>query len=115
MVLLHQGNYGGRIRFDKPGTPGNYVVWMAAGDGEARLDGIDVAASHVWVEGLTVRNQFYGILSVNAPEDVVIKRNKLFGNHYGVFLWQDGEGWYIADNTIVGDTPYSSGSLDGEG
>jgi Carbohydrate binding module (family 6)/Right handed beta helix region len=115
VVLLHQGNYGGRILLDKAGTPGNYLVWMGAGDGEVLLQGIDIAASDIWLEGVTIRNQTYGIRSVNAPANVVIRRNNLSGNHHSIFLWQDGEGWYIADNTIVGDTPYGSGSLEGEG
>src|SRR5204862_3454947 len=100
---------------DKPGAPGSYFVWIAAGDGEALFHGIDIAASHVWLEGLTVRDQPYGIRSVNVPQDVVLRRNKLLNNHYGIFLWQKGDGWYIADNTIVGDTPYTTLSLDGEG
>src|SRR5205823_5295892 len=86
LVLLHQGDYGGRIQFDKPGTSDNYLVWMGAGDGEALFEGIDVAASHIWLEGVTVRNQSYGIRSINGPENVVIKRNQFYGNHYSIFL-----------------------------
>ena len=25
-----------------------------------------------------------------------------FNNHYSIYLQQGGEGWYIADNTVVG-------------
>ena len=50
VFLLHAGNYGGRITFTKPGTASGYIVWKAAGDGEALFAGIDVAASYVWLE-----------------------------------------------------------------
>jgi hypothetical protein len=41
------GNYGG-ITFNKAGTAGgNYIVWKGAGDGEATLGAITMAASHV--------------------------------------------------------------------
>jgi hypothetical protein len=114
-VLMHAGSYGGRIQFDHAGTTTNYIVWKAAGDGEVSISGIDVAASHIWLEGLTVRNQAYGLMTVSSPGDVVVERCGFFGNHYAIFLVGAGANWYIADNTIVGDTPYSTESLDGEG
>lgn len=113
--LLHAGPYGGRIRFDRGGSATRYVAWKAAGDGEVLLDGIDVAASHLWLEGLTVRNQRYALVSVDAPTNVVVTRCRLLVNHHGVFLSGGGTRWYIADNTIVGDTRTESGSFDGEG
>jgi len=57
MFLVHAGSYGGRVTFSKPGTSTGYVVWKAAGDGEALFAGIDVSASYVWLEGLTLRDQ----------------------------------------------------------
>jgi hypothetical protein len=115
IFLVHAGSYGGRITFTKPGTSAGYVVWKNAGDGEAAFDGIDVSASFVWLEGLTVRNQPYALMSKNAPTGVVISRCSFFNNHYSIYLQRGGSNWYIADNTIVGDTPYSTESLDGEG
>ena len=94
---------------------GNYVVWKGAGDGEALFAGIDVSASYVWLEGLTIRDQPYALMSKNAPTAVVISRCSFFNNHYSIYLQRGGSYWYIADNTIVGDTPYSTESLDGEG
>ena len=73
--LLHAGAYGGRIRFTRPGTATSYIAWRAAGDGEVLMDGIDVLASYVWLEGVTVRNQAYAVLSVNSPAGVVITRS----------------------------------------
>ncbi|MDQ3488352.1 MAG: right-handed parallel beta-helix repeat-containing protein [Acidobacteriota bacterium] len=115
ILLVHAGNYGGRIRFDKPGAVDNYLVWKAAGDGEVTMNGIDIAASHIWLEGLTVRNQTYATFSIAAPDDVVVSRCGFYNNHYSIYLQQGGTNWYIADNTIVGDTDALSESFDGEG
>ena len=114
-LLLHAGAYGGRISFSKPGTATTYIAWKAAGDGEVELAGIDVAASHIWLEGLTVSNLDFGLLSLNSPTNVVVSRCRFLNNHYGIFLRGAGTNWYIADNTIVGDTPAASESLSGEG
>jgi hypothetical protein len=115
IFLVHTGSYGGRIAFTRPGTAANYIVWKGAGDGEALFSGIDVSASHVWLEGLTVRNQGYALMSRNAATGVVVSRCAFFNNHYSIYLQQGGSYWYIADNTIVGDTPYTTQSFDGEG
>jgi hypothetical protein len=114
-MLLHAGSYGGRIRFDKPGTASSYLVWKGAGDGKTLIDGIDIAASHIWLEGLTVENQQYATFSIAAPDDVVVRRCSFFNNHYSIYLQQGGSNWYIADNIIVGDTAYQTESFDGEG
>ena len=116
IFLVHAGSYGGRPTFSVPGVARNYIVWKGAGDGEALfVDGLNFGASHVWVEGLTVRNQAYATFSLNCPSDVVVSKNFFFNNHYSIYLQRGGEGWYIADNTIVGDVDPASGSLDGEG
>jgi len=113
--LVHAGNYGGRVSITKPGTPSSYVVWTSAGDGEALFAGIDVYGSYIWLEGLTVRDQNYALMSKNAPVGDVISRCFFFNNHYSIYLQQGGSNWYIADNTIVGNTPYTTQSFDGEG
>jgi regulation of enolase protein 1 (concanavalin A-like superfamily) len=113
--LLHAGNYGGRIVFTVPGTPDTYVAWRAAGDGEVTMAGIDIGASHVWLEGLTVRGQQYGTRTLNAPTNVVITRSFFYDNDYAIFLTDRGSYWYIADNTIVGIHPAWTASFDGEG
>ena len=115
IFLVHAGSYGGRITFTKPGTSTSYVVWKGAGDGEALFAGIDVSASYVWLEGLTLRDQPFALMSKSAPAGVVISRCSFFNNHYSIYLQRGGSNWYIADNTIVGDTPFSTESLDGEG
>jgi hypothetical protein len=114
--FVHAGSYGGRPTFSVPGLAGNYIVWMGAGDGEALfVDGLNFGASHIWVEGLTVRDQAYATFSLDCPSDVVVRRNFFYNNHYNIYLQRGGEGWYIADNTIVGDVDPASGSFDGEG
>ena len=113
--LLHGGAYGGRVQFSRGGTALAYVAWKAFGDGDAALDGIDVSASYVWLEGLTVRNQAYGLRAAANPDAVVVRSCRFSNNHYGIWMMEGGRNWYIADNTIVGDTPYTTGSLDGEG
>src|SRR2546425_1024736 len=116
IFLVHAGSYSGRPTFSVPGVARNYIVWKGAGDGEALfVDGLNFGASHGWVEGLTVRNQAYATFSLNCPSDVVVSKNFFFNNHYSIYLQRGGEGWYIADNTIVGDVDPASGSLDGEG
>src|SRR6476660_4613245 len=79
--LVHAGSYGGRITFTRPGNSSGYVVWKAAGDGEAMFAGIDVSASYVWLEGLTLRDQPYALMSKNAPTGVVVSRCSFFNNH----------------------------------
>jgi hypothetical protein len=116
IFFVHAGSYGGRPTFSVPGVAGNYIVWMGAGDGEALfVDGFNFGASHIWVEGLTVRNQAFATFSLDCPSDVVVKRNFFYNNNYNIYLQRGGEGWYIADNTIVGDEDPAGGSFDGEG
>jgi Right handed beta helix region len=113
--LLHAGSYGGRTVFSKPGASGKYIVWKGAGDGDALFSGIDVSASYVWLEGLTLRDQAYALMSKGGPSDVVISRCRFINNHYSIYLQQGGSHWYIADNTIAGDTPAWTESFAGEG
>ena len=115
VLLLHRGDYGGRIGLTKSGGVGRYLTWKAYGDGEVLFDGVDISGSHVWVEGITVRNQAYALAALSNPDDVVVQRSSFFNNHYSIYMEDGGRNWYIADNTIVGDTPYQTESLDGEG
>jgi hypothetical protein len=116
VLLLHAGTYPGRTVFSKSGTPNRYLVWKAAGDGEVLLaGGFEVAASHVWIEGVTVRDQAVATTSRNAPTNVVITRCIYRNNDSSIFLQQGGTGWYIADNDIIGATAPESESFEGEG
>lgn len=113
--LLHAGYYPGRAMFDRPGTAAGYIVWKGAGDGEVTLPGLDIYASHLWFEGLTVRDQRYGTRTDSSPTNVVITRSTFINNLYSIFLNGGGSAWYIADNVIVGATPLESLSDEGEG
>jgi len=115
IFLLHAGNYGGVVLFDEPGAEGNHIVWQGAGDGEAILEGVRIAADHVWLEGLEIVAGDYGLRTYYAPEGVVITRNTFTGCHYCIYLNHGGENWYITDNLIVGNVLPESGSFDGEG
>lgn len=112
--LVHQGSYP-QFTFDQAGSDKQYVVYKGAGDGEATVNGITIAAGYVWLEGLTVRDQPSGIKTSNSPDYVVVQHCSLQNNHYSIDLRSGGRAWYIADNTIVGDTAYDTGSLAGEG
>ena len=115
IFLLHTGNYGGRVTFNKSGAVGNYIAWKSAGDGDVTFNGILVTASHIWLEGVTVSNQTNGLTTSNAPMDVVVTRSTFTNNHYGIYLNGGGENWHITDNVIVGDNVPSDGGLSGEG
>jgi hypothetical protein len=116
IFLLHKGDYGGsRINLNKSGEASNYIVWKAVGDGDVIFHGVDIAADHVWLEGTNQVASGNSLLTSNAPEDVVIVRNTFVNCHYCIYLSGGGRNWYIADNTITGDTPPGTDSFSGEG
>lgn len=116
IFLLHKGNYG-NFTFDKSGESNRYIVWEAAGDGEVVFDFLEVAASHIWLEGLTLRRSTNpnGLRARGAATDVVVSRSHFTGFHYSIFLNRECRNWYIADNVIVGDNDPTSGNISGEG
>ncbi|NND06510.1 MAG: hypothetical protein HKN87_09020 [Saprospiraceae bacterium] len=116
VCLLHAGNYGNTVRFNTGGTENNPIVWKAAGDGDPVFEGVRVEASYVWFEGIRVIDQQYGMrTSPPAPKDIVVTRCNFYNNHYGIYLNDGGEGWYIADNVIVGDNIPKTSNFSGEG
>ena len=136
-VLLHAGNYGG-VNDDNgnSGNPGNEIVFRAAGDGEVVFSYIQVfQRSNLWFEGLTFRYDggsdtgFYSSL-LNSGYDngfqsmpseinnIVLKGNRFEGYKHAVRAGPRTNGWYVADNTIIGDKQLGiTGipSFDGEG
>jgi hypothetical protein len=123
--LLHAGTYNGPartdgtfapVRFTAAGSSTSYIAWKAAGDGEVLVgSGIEVNASHLWLEGLTVRGRAFALVSISSPTNVVVTRCSFLENQHAIFLSGAGSNWYIADNTIVGVWPPESGEFDGEG
>ena len=123
VFLLHTGTYAQTetLRFSRAGTADNYIVWKAAGDGEVEISfampmqRLLVDASHLWFEGITIRNQGLAILAGEEVENVVISRCQLLNVNYGVRLQRDSRNWYIADNVIVGDNDPNMSNFGGEG
>ncbi len=130
IFLLHSGRYdgfdgNGEIQFNVDGTPGEYIVWQAAGDGEVVFDPVRIAADYVWLEGVHVQGHVnvddeYGLRTYNGPQYVVIKKNLFTDFYYSIALNHGGTDWFITDNTIIGDkdvlnVPDGSPSFGGEG
>jgi hypothetical protein len=136
-VLLHSGDYGG-VTDDagRSGSVGNSIVFRAAGDGEVVFSFIQVFQhSNLWFEGLTFRHDgssdtgFYSSLLVPGYDNgfqpmladvnnVVLIHNRFEGYKHSVRAGPRTNGWYIADNTIIGDKQLGitgTESLDGEG
>jgi hypothetical protein len=113
--LLHRGEYG-KVEFTAPGEAGRYIVWKAAGDGEAALAGAQVTAGHLWFEGLTFKSDKGGnAMNGKDAEDVVTSRCNFTGFHYSINLNPGCRAWYVADNVIVGDNDPSQSNISGEG
>ncbi len=116
IFLLQAGNYGGAIYLNKAGTSYNHIVWKAAGDGDPIFEGIRLEADYLWLEGLTIVNQQYGLrTSPPGPEGVVVTRCTFLNNHYSIYLNNGGTGWYITDNLIIGDNDPNTSNFSGEG
>ena len=115
--LVHAGDYSGEALFEVAGEPGNYIVWVNAGDGESDFPGsLRIGADHLWIEGLTVDTGPDWALRVNgAPDDIVIARCSFRNTHNSIDLNHGGSNWHIVDNTIVGNTDPASESFSGEG
>ena len=110
VVLIHAGTYQGTYGVAVRGTPGKPIVFRAA-DGEAVLDGggvngniIDAQGGkdHLYFEGLTIRNGRTAI-KANGSSGLVVRRCRMEKVGYGVVSYTSNtSGWYIADNTIIG-------------
>lgn len=88
-IRLHAGVYGGNYKLNKRASRDKPIVIRTTGDGEVTFTGSGTVfdtsnATHLWIEGLTIRE--YGI-AIDAPEPVVgltITRCRFIDNHYGV-------------------------------
>lgn len=117
VLRLHAGQYG-QFTFEKPGQPGRYLAYVAAGDGPPVFQQIIVAAGHLWLEGLVLRRgeSPNGLRASGSPRDVVLRRCRFEGYHYSITLSRGCSEWYIADNTIIGDkVDPDKGDISGEG
>ena len=117
---LLPGRYG-EARLEHSGAADTVIAWLgprAARDagyhvraeGEAVFNRLEVAASHVWLEGLrfewerawpdsVTRGALKG---VGDAADVVVRGNHFADYAYSIWLHPDNRAWTISDNTIVG-------------
>jgi MYXO-CTERM domain-containing protein len=116
IVLVHGGDYGGAQRqFDTPGTAGNWVVWQAAPGETPSFDDIRIRGDYIWIEGFEISAPTNALRNEGPSVGAVVKSNRITGCNYCIHLNTGAEGWWISDNTIVGDQVPASGSLSGEG
>lgn len=115
IVFIGAGSYTGETEFNVAGEENNYIVWKGTGDGKTVFETIRVSASHIWLEGLLVKGNTYGLRTYSSPENVVINRNSFSGCNYCIYLNHGGTAWYISNNTIVGNVAPDSGDFGGEG
>jgi len=117
IFLLNSGFYSGEIEFTVSGNTDNYIVWKANEEAVPKFERARVSADYVWLEGITVENQDYALLTSDVnPTGVVIKGNYFYNCNYSINLNHGGENWYITDNTIEGDiTDFTTGEMSGEG
>lgn len=121
VIRLHAGHYG-TFTLNKSGEAGRYLACVAAGDGEAVFEQLTVAASHVWLEGLTLRRGASpnGLRASGPTRDVILRRLRCEGFHYSITLNREAQDWQITDNTIIGDKtdldgPDVRSNISGEG
>jgi len=116
IFLLHGGDYGEVVLFNKAGAPNAHIVWKSSGDGDPVFRGVRLQANYLWLEGLKIVDQYYGLrTSEPGPVGVVVTHCHFENNHYGIFLNDGGDGWYITDNTIIGNNTPGTSDFSGEG
>ena len=126
LFLLHKGTYvkaqckQNTWTITKSGQPGKPIIYRAAGDGQAVLDGggdlhtpgrlvSANAAKHIWFEGLTLQGRQYAIVAHKGSHWVLRRcrfRNvtKGFTAHNGGY--RESRHHYITDNVFVGPTTW---------
>jgi len=126
LFLLHKGTYvkgqcpQNTWTISKSGGPGKPIIYRAAGDGEAVLDGGGdletggrlISANgtrHIWLEGLSLRGRQYAIVAHEASHWVIRRCRfqnvtKGFTAHNGGY--EQSRHHYITDNVFVGPTAW---------
>lgn len=122
LFLLHAGTYEGPFEVTKNGEPGRPIVWRAAGDGEAVLDGrgggaaerpgavVNAMGAHdVWLERLSIRNGVFGI-AANEAARLVIRRCHIRDVDNGIVATRNKggrlTGFFVTDNVIEGPSTW---------
>jgi hypothetical protein len=120
IIMVHAGNYG-NFNFNKSGTASDYIIWKAAGDGDAVIDFGRIIGSYIWLYGLKYVNsqsQQYALVGQNGSSSNIVTYCTFTGYNYSITMQSGSNGWYIADNTIVGDKGKPTGTstdFEGEG
>ena len=121
VFLLHKGNYPGPWVVNRSGTLEKPIVWSAAGDGPAVIDGkgsstdlpahaIEASGTHdVWFEGLTVQNAHHGVAFHDSTR-IVVRRCHIQRVEYGMNAMRDTRGvaqdHFVSDNLIEGPSTW---------
>ena len=121
VFLLHKGTYPGPWVIRHSGTPAKPIVWAAAGDGPAVIDGqgsaaerpthaIEASGTHdVWFEGLTVQNAQHGVTFHDSAR-IVVRRCQIRLVDFGMNAVRDTRGLaqdhFVADNLIEGPSTW---------
>lgn len=118
VFLVRKGTYAAPFAITKSGQAGKPIIYRAAGDGEAIIDGQGSSrgvtmrgVSHVWLEGLTIRGVQTGISTVDSSH-LVIRGCHLHWMDMGIYCETSHDdvlvrSIYILDNVMEG--PYDWG------
>jgi uncharacterized repeat protein (TIGR02543 family) len=119
IFLLHAGDYN-VVNLTEAGTTNNWIVWKAAGDGDAVINGMTVK-DWVWIHGLyfltgagepVIEDEYYtsygytsGLTMTDATsvDNICVTRCTFRGFSYSIRAKGGCDYWYIADNDIRGD------------
>lgn len=129
VILVHAGLYkaerfryvdalgvlfDGTYHFRQSGTAEKPIVIKGAGDGEAIFDGGGnhilfevMGASHLYFEGLTLRNTEVAIQAgykgLVGSEGLIVKHTRFEDVGRGIYTdWSGSKNFYIADNVFIG-------------
>ena len=122
--LIHAGSYNGALVLRKSGAQGKPIIWRAAGDGEAIIDGQGAAKaieavglSDRWFEGLSIRNANYAMVAHETAR-LVVRRCHFSGANFGITATKNEKNnivdYFITDNVFDGPSvwPRSTGIED---
>jgi hypothetical protein len=121
ILLLHKGSYDGPFVIKKSGEPGKPIIWRAAGDGDALIDGkcppdkregaaIEIVGIHdFWFEGISIANT-WNCIKAHGAQNIVCGRVHMHDCVCGFFATvnepQVMKNFFIADNLVEGPEPW---------
>ncbi len=131
LVLLGKGSYHATVTITASGTKEHPIIYRAAGDSEAVIDGgtsadnrpergVSASDIHdVWFEGLSVRDVHWGVVA-HRSQRIVMRRCHICRVSYGFTCTNNTvltEDFFLADNVLEGPSiwPRSKGIEDARG